>query len=341
MLLWRGTMKKEAGGTIDLECLKRIYYFGLNMEDQSFLLLGALENVLGKGRRTARGNVAFKCPFCNHHKNKLEVNLNENSPSYGYWQCWVCGEKGRSIRGLLKHMSVSREEAEQVLQYVHKGAEEEVQITRITKLPEEFVALTDAEPNSFEAKRIKNYLYSRGLTDLDFIRYNIGYCTKGRFRDRVIIPSYSENNTLNYFIGRSIREDAYMKYMNSDAQKDSIIFNEALVNWNMPVILCEGVFDALALRRNAVPLLGKFISSALMKKLVESPVEDVYICLDQDALKVAVKNCETLMNAGKKVYLVTSPKKDPSESGFEAMVQTLQKAEELTFESLIKYKLGI
>lgn len=312
------------------------------MEDQSFLILGALENVLGKGRKTARGNVSFKCPFCSHRKNKLEINLNESSPYFGSWQCWVCGEKGRSIRSLLKHLNISREEMDQVLQYVPKRlGEVEDYVAPTIKLPEEFQLLAEAEPNSFEARRVRNYLYSRGLTDHDFIRYNIGYCTKGKYKDRVIIPSYSESNALNYFIARSLRDDAFLKYTNPEAHKDSIIFGENLVNWNQPVILCEGVFDAIACKRNSVPLLGKVISSALMKKLIESPLQDVYICLDQDALKAAIKNCEILMNAGKHVYLVKPPKKDPSESGFEAMVKVLQETEELTFEDLISYKLGL
>ena len=304
--------------------------------NDSFLLKGALENILGTMKPTARGNFAAFCPMCHHRKRKLEINLNESSPYFGSYQCWVCGEKGRSIRSLLKHLNISREEMDQVLQYVPKRlGEVEDYVAPTIKLPEEFQLLAEAEPNSFEARRVRNYLYSRGLTDHDFIRYNIGYCTKGKYKDRVIIPSYSENNALNYFIARSLRDDAFLKYINPDVPKDSIIFGENLVNWNQPVILCEGVFDMLALRRNTVALLGKIISSALMKKLIESPLQDVYVCLDQDALKAAIGNCETLMNVGKHVYLVKPPKKDPSESGFRAMVETLQETEELTFEDLI------
>lgn len=311
------------------------------MEDRSFLLLGALENVLGKGQKTARGNAHFHCPFCSHHKLKLEIQLVTNSKGENPWQCWVCGEKGRTIKSLLRKLGVSREETEQVLQYVEAGEDQDQSYAKKTiKLPEEFKPLWTADPTSFEAKRAKNYLYNRGLTDHDFIRYSIGYCTSGKFRDRVIIPSFSENNMLNYFIARSLNEDAFLKYMNPDVAKDAIIFNEALVNWNEAVILCEGVFDAIGLRRNSVPLLGKNISSALMKKLIESPVQDIYVCLDQDAQKAAIKNCETLMNMGKRVYFVIPPKKDPSESGFEQMVKTLQDVEELTFEDLIRYKLN-
>jgi hypothetical protein len=38
-----------------------------------------------------------------------------------------------------------------------------------------------------------------------------------------------------------------------------IIGFELFINWNVPIILCEGVFDAIAIKRNAIPLLGKTI----------------------------------------------------------------------------------
>ena len=47
----------------------------------------------------------------------------------------------------------------------------------------------------------------------------------------------------------------------------------------MPIILCEGLFDALAIKRNAIPLLGKNIQNNLMKKIVTSVVDKIYIAL--------------------------------------------------------------
>jgi hypothetical protein len=64
------------------------------------------------------------------------------------------------------------------------------------------------------------------------------------------------------------------------------------------------MFDALAIKRNAIPLLGKHIQKELMKKIVTSQVQKIYIALDKDAQKDAVKFCEQLMNEGKEVYLV-------------------------------------
>lgn len=312
--------------------------------NENFLLLGALETILGKGHRKSKGNVAFMCPFCNHRKPKLEINLNTDSPNFQYWECWVCGTKGRTIRSLLRHLKVNREEAQSVLQYVPKTGLEEnkVEVAETTvELPKEFVALATAESNSVYANRVKKYLYARGLSDIDFVRYNIGYCMTGQYRDRVIIPSYNQNNSLNFFVARSLDPNAYAKYSQPSASKDKIIFWENLVNWTQPLILCEGVFDALAIRRNAIPILGKQISSALMKKIIENPVPDIYLVLDQDARKAAIEHCKTFLNMGKRVFFITPPKKDPSETGFRMITETLQEAEPLTFTDLVRLELSL
>ena len=41
------------------------------------LLINLVNSVLGQGKRTARGNQAHTCPYCNHHKPKLEINFTQ------------------------------------------------------------------------------------------------------------------------------------------------------------------------------------------------------------------------------------------------------------------------
>ena len=45
-----------------------------------------------------------------------------------------------------------------------------------------------------------NYLIKRGITDNIIDKYGIGFCDKGSFSGRIIIPSYDSKNQLNYFI---------------------------------------------------------------------------------------------------------------------------------------------
>lgn len=302
-------------------------------------LLGAVENVLGKSYKRAKDNYAFTCPFCNHRKPKLEINLNTNDKGENPWECWVCETKGRTIRSLLKQLKISGPQAQEVLQYIKKGEEVEYQVVKTIELPKEFQPLFTAPTTSFSANIARKYLYDRGITDNDIMKYNIGYCIAGEFNDRVIIPSYDQNNQLNFYVARSFNR-SYAKYKNPEVSKDIIVF-ENLINWNQPIIICEGVFDAMAIRRNAIPILGKNISKALLKKIVSSKVKEIYIALDKDALKKAVKFCEQFISMGKKVYLVDMEEKDPSEMGFKSFTNHIQDAEELDLSSLLQYKLNL
>ena len=306
--------------------------------DYTFLL-GSIENLLGKSHKRARDNHAFHCPFCNHHKPKLEIKMTTNEEGNNPWECWVCQTKGRTIRSLLKQLKTPRDTANEILKYVPRGSQIEYKQLSIIELPKEYQPLYSASSTSVVANLVKKYLYERGLTDNDFIKYGVGYCTTGEYGGRVIIPSYTSSGTLNFFIARSF-DGNYFKYKNPEASKD-IIFFENLINWNAPIIICEGVFDAIAIRRNSIPILGKSISKELYKKIITSNVRDIYIALDNDAKSRALQIAEQFLNNGKRVFIVEMKDKDPSEMGFRAFTKYIQSAEELDLSRLMLHKLDL
>lgn len=305
---------------------------------ESPILLGYLENILGKSHKRARENYAFACPKCNHQKPKLEVNLHTNEKGENTFACWVCGFKGKTIKSLLKQLQVPAEQAYEILRFVRKGDEVGYRVENIVELPKEFKPIATATHTSVIANKVRGYLYKRGFTDRDFLKYNIGYCTSGEYEGRIIVPSYNESNQLNFFVARTY-ENAFNKYRNPEASKDIIGF-ENLINWDRPIILVEGVFDAIAVKRNAVPILGKSLSKSLLNKIVDSRVEDIYIALDKDAFKRALQYTEQFLNMGKKVYLVDMQDKDPSEMGFKNFTYYVQQAEEMDLGKLLRYKLS-
>ena len=306
--------------------------------DYTFLL-GSIENILGKSHKRARDNYAFHCPFCNHRKPKLEINMHTNEEGRNPWECWVCQTKGRTIRSLLYQLKTPKDQASEILKYVPRGGTVEYKHLSIIELPKEFQLLYNASTTSVVANLVKKYLYERGFTDNDFIKYGIGYCTSGEYGGRVIIPSYSESNSLNYFVARAY-DGNYFKYKNPEVSKD-IIFFENLINWSTPIILCEGVFDAIAIRRNAIPLLGKSITDSLYKKLITSKVTDIYVALDTDARDKALTISEKLLNQGKRVFLVDLPDKDPSEMGFKYFTELIQESVELDISNIMLLKLDL
>ena len=208
-------------------------------------------------------------------------------------------------------------------------------------LAPEFKSLINPAGNSVTLKHAVNYARQRKISRNDIVKYNIGYCDNGRYANSLVIPSYDKNGKINYFVSRSFEKDPVRKYNTPRCNKNEIIGLEYFINWNTPIILCEGMFDALAIKRNAIPLFGKTIPQALMMKLVENNVKTIYIALDDDALKDALKHAEKLLNLGKEVYLVELEGKDPSDMGFEEFTKLLHKATQLTFGDLFAKKIEL
>ena len=302
-------------------------------------LVSLANSVLGTGKATARGNYAYHCPLCHHAKPKLEINMTENTKGENAWHCWVCDKKGKKLYQLFKAVEVSPEimaELKAIVKYT--GPETDVKVEEKLKLPKEFQPLTNIQKSNIIGRHALAYLKSRGITEEDILKYGIGYCETGRYANMIIIPSYDAKGNINYFTGRSFEKEPSVKYRNPTVSRDIIPF-ELFINWDLPLILCEGPFDAIAIKRNVIPLLGKNIQSNLMKKIVMSSVEKIYIALDRDAQKQALDFCEKLMNEGKEVYLVDMRDKDPSEMGFAGFTNLIQETYPLTFSGLLEKKL--
>jgi len=309
--------------------------------DNSKYILGLLESVLGRSRPDKNGkDHAFYCPVCKHKNPKLIVNVIS-----GQYNCWTCHPptKGKTPVSLLKRLQVSSEVLLEMKKYFKNDKSKvEDYVQTVVTLPQEFISLSIIPKNiNLDYRRAMAYLKKRNISDLDIKKYNIGYCPTGRYRNRVIIPSYNKNGQINYFIGRSYEADAFLKYDAPSCSKSDIIGFEFLINWKIPVILCEGSFDAIAIKRNVIPLFGKTIPKALMMKLVESEVKTVYLALDRDALKESMTYAENLINMGKEVYLIELNGKDPSDLGFENITKLLHKATHLTFTDLMIKKMQL
>jgi len=301
-------------------------------------LVAIVNSVLGSGKATSKGNHAYHCPFCKHHKPKLEINFTENKEGNNPWQCWVCSKRGKKLTQLFKALDTPKEKIMELKSYIKIDVQDTTPITTDkVRLPKEFISLINP-PKSVIVKHAMTYLKKRGINEDDIIKYNLGYCESGTYANRIIVPSYDEKGILNYFTARSFEKDNPIKYKNPNSSRNVIPF-EFFINWDLPLILCEGPFDAIAIKRNAIPLLGKNIQSNLMKRIVISSVKKIYIALDKDAQKKALEFCQQLMNEGKEVYLVDMQDKDPSDMGFKYFTHIIQDAEPLGFSDLLYKKL--
>jgi DNA primase len=246
-----------------------------------------ISKILGRYCKSGAEHL-FACPYCKHHKHKFSVNIEKN-----VYKCWICDARGKNLYRLVRRFGTfsQQEKWKQLSGKVQDLSEfdllfeerDQCEETRqILNLPAGFYSLT-AKSLSKSGKLAKKYLTNRGLDDGDILRWKIGYCSAGEFKNRIIIPSFDMYGDLSYFIARTFAGD-YRRYINPPVSRN-IIFNELYVDFDEEVTIVEGVFDALK-AKNAIPILGSTIreTSEIFKKIVKNDTP-VLLALDPDAHK--------------------------------------------------------
>ena len=304
---------------------------------QKLVVINILDDALGIGSSLKGNEQAHHCPFCHHHKKKLQINLDNQN-----WHCWVCNAKGRTINSLLRKLNVDIRSISK-LKDIYGDVETNSTITEEEPklfLPKEFKQLY-IKPKGFNPiyNHAVAYLRNRNITTKDIVKYNIGYCEDGLYGGRVIIPSYDDSGDLNYFVARSFYEDEKMKYKNPPVNRDVIVF-EDMINWNEPITLVEGVFDSFSVKRNAIPMLGKFLLNKLKNKIRERGVKEINILLDSDAIDDSTKHADYFIKNGITVKNIIPSDKDAGEMGFQKVNELIKKQTQTGWDDLILTKIN-
>jgi transcription elongation factor Elf1 len=299
-------------------------------------LITLLEKILGHGYQLKNGEMGYYCPKCSHHKKKLQVNLDN-----GKAHCWVCNFSAHTIPQLLKKINAPKHLIKEALQIVgeyvsYENDKDEVKYD--VSLPKEYKPLWNKIDEPIYRNAI-HYLRKRKIGVKEILRYSIGYCDDGPYVNRIIVPSYDADGKLNYFVARDMFPNSKFKYKNPPISKDVVGF-ELFINWKEPIVLVEGVMDAISVRKNAIPLLGKFPSKSLVMKLIKNKVNTIYVALDEDAKQDAIKLSKFLMDYGIKTYLLDMKEKDPSDLGFTNFWKLVDDTKQTTFSDVIRGRLN-
>ena len=276
--------------------------------------LQILEEVLGGFYRSNDEHLFF-CPYCKHHKRKLSINIAKNT-----FKCWVCDSSSRNIYNLIRRFGNysqkqqwrNFEEVVELSEFDNIFEEKETEeIVQTIKLPNEYICLANKNLSLGASNAIK-YLKKRGINSYDILKWKIGYCEDGEYKNRIIIPSFNLDGNCDYFIARTYAED-WLKYKNPPVSKN-VVFNELMINWNEPITLVEGVFDAIN-AENSVPLLGSTLNTySKLFKAILTHSKQIYVALDKDAEKKALSIVNALISHGVKVHKIdTSDYEDVGE----------------------------
>jgi len=250
--------------------------------------LSFLRSVLGKPESSSDGdNYSFVCPSCaknNSRKKKLVIKISD-----GIYHCWVCDLRGRNLLSLFKkYFPAYYEKASGIFK---KNGNSTYTVQQNNEFQESITLAPGFKLLGFKSLMddpdviaVRNYVLRRGLRISDMWRYKLGTYTSGRFRRRVIIPSFNVDGKLNYFVARAIDVDCKRRYLNPKAERKNFVFNELNIDWKKELTIVEGPFDLMKAGENCTCILGSYCDESyeLFKKIVKN-MTPICLALDPDA----------------------------------------------------------
>lgn len=285
-----------------------------------------------------RGWLKGDCPYCGKH-DKFGVNL-----YLGKTNCFVCGNHGRPL-DVVGHMENLDDKAaimralqsDEILEY-HEPFFEQLEEVPVI-MPKGFVLLN--EEKSKMGDMIRNYITNRGLDVNTLSSKGFGYCTDGDLFGYLIMPFKVGGKTV-YYHTRNILGSG-PKFDNPNIEefgigKSSVLYNIDALYLYRTAFLVESVLNAETMGDKGVATGGKKISSKQISLIRKSPIENVVIMLDPDALDDTIKVAFQLIESKRVKVCMFPPGKDVNDLGRNASLTIAYKSRYLDHSSLLKLK---
>jgi len=205
--------------------------------------------LLSKEENTYRVN---RCPVCGHYDH-FTIYKDTNS----YFSFSGCCKGGSVYKYLQEVKGLNEEEAYEELKRLAKGVsmqERSDDIKQIVAIKQNIFAIKQNEVNVNQDKdytdEINNYynnttdfsyFKSRGLSQKIIDKYKLSIA-----EDYAVLPFWKEGKVI-YYTQRAVKDNQQPRYKN--LQKPIPIWNEHYLDLELeePVIVCEGIFDALSI----------------------------------------------------------------------------------------------
>ena len=267
-----------------------------------------------------RRNIIMDCPFCGKkEKFGIYVGPEKSSKHFGMANCFRCG---RSFDSLEKTLTALEREEWIPKQVTELGGEDD-ELTPLDlgdedEIDDELVEVV--MPKGYKRAYRNRYLKSRGFDPDDYQYFPCGTtrgCNK-RYDDYVLFEIIDNGRNVGFVSRHTWDKDEIedfnahhkfqiRRYKNSvENGFGKLLYNIDAVEYGKTrlVILCEGVFDVIALTRKlelydnkyAVPVctFGKKISDIQIYKLQSRGVESVVIGYDSDARDTTISVAQVL-----------------------------------------------
>lgn len=224
---------------------------------------------------SGHGWLRANCPLCESTgKPDKKKSLGFNTRSGG-WNCFKCGSKGRLPKKLLEITAFEGEAAP-----VERKSDPPPQM----ELPRGFCELySDLGMTSILLEPARRYLFDRGVSPHIGKELGIGGVVSGFYAGRIVVPVRDEFGSLVGWVGRDWTGKHPRKYLYPKGFSRAHVFNvQALYEQTeIPLLVVEGVFDALPYYPSAIACLGK-PTKAHLQRFSEAK-RPMVVCLDGDA----------------------------------------------------------
>lgn len=230
-----------------------------------------VEALRGADRPAPSGWYRVTCPVCEIVTGKADRrrSLGVKPPHY---KCWKCGAKGVIPDDLLNDVSI-------VEPVPDDGPPPNL------GPPEGFISLAEPEGRSCETLApARAYLKGRGVDERMWHEAGIGACAFGHYYGRVVVPVLDEAGVWQGWVGRAWEkrvEQPYLYPPGMNRGENLYHYGALLLETDEPVIVVEGVMDAIALWPRAVALFGT-ASEWQIRELIHAK-RPVCVVLDGDA----------------------------------------------------------
>ena len=243
---------------------------------------GKLKDIENKG-----DDILVTCPHHDGgHEKTAACNIyigNDTKLPYGYFNCFVCGEKGSFLKFVAECFDAPESYAkawllknfggELVAKNLFMG--EPIVLNRnkgVKKHLDESILDQYQTWNPYLAKR----KLSREICELFKVRYDPKY-------RQVIFPAYDMNGNLVMLAKRSI--DVKSFYLDKDVEKPVYCLDYVMKNNIKTVLITEGPFDCLTGWEYGFPTIATFgkISDYQIEQINKSCINIIYAAFDNDA----------------------------------------------------------
>lgn len=210
-------------------------------------------------------------------------------------------------------------------------------------LPHAFIPITEDNAPA--------YLFERGISVERAIRYGMGFCKRGYYRNRLLVPAYQEGRLVGFQARYMKKKPPFCKatelpckhcggskkhgrikktFFPKGMKKNLILFNYDEARLCSRVVIVEDPFSAMHIGRTAVSVYGTGVSSRQFELLLGMEAREIVLMFDRDAIAKAYKQVAAMTQFWNVRVVELPDKRDPDEHKVTQLKRWVESAKLLT-----------